>query len=87
MILLVGDALFQVGKYGPGVGDFVAGWAVPVRLSILLDLAFDLFAGQKDGSVIFIAHKSAYLRERHFGVLSGQVHTEMPGQCYGPVFF
>ena len=84
---LAGDALFESGEYGSGPGDFVAGRAIPVQLGILLDLLFNFFAGKEDGGVIFVAHKSAYLRRRHLGVLSGQIHTEMSGQGHGSVFF
>ena len=59
---LAGDAALKVGEYGPGFRDFVAGRAVPVQLCIPLQKVFDSFAGQKYGGVIFIAHKSAYLR-------------------------
>jgi len=50
-----------MGKYGPGLRNFVSSLTVPVQIQIPFDSIFDLFAGQKHRGVILIAHKSAYL--------------------------
>ena len=56
---LAGDTFFKVCKYCSGFSDFVAGGTIPAELCILADLVLDFFAGQKDGRMVFISHKSA----------------------------
>ena len=76
----------KIGEYGSGFGDFVAGGPLPLQIHVSFDLVLDFFACQEHGSVVFVAHAPAYFRGGHFGMLSCEVHTEVPGQGYEFIF-